>query len=128
MAASLNVSVTLSDGDTAVQGGVAARVPLNFVLAYTEKSQKIVHVPPSTVDQAITFDSVGAPKFLFMRSLDIDVTVKYGDGTTTVTSGLAGGGGWMMVANPNGQAINRVLVSTPATPSGGAHVEILACE
>ena len=126
----LTVSATLTYGNTTPDGAVPCREPLTFTLTYTEKSDKIVQLAASVTDSAISLDSVTAPKFVFVQSIETDVTVKLSDGVTadpTPTS-VAEGDGWIMIANPNGQAINSILVTTPASPTTGAQVRILAVE
>lgn len=126
----LTATVTLQFGDTTPDGAVPCRVPLSFSLSYTEKSEKVVAFAAGVTDEAVTFDSVSAPKFLFARSLEGDVTIKVSDGVTAdpTPSSLAVAGGWLMLANPDGQAINRVLVTTPASPTTGARVEFIVFE
>lgn len=128
--ATLTVSATLQFGDTTPDGAVPCRIPLTFTLDYTEESVKTVAIAASATDSSIELDSVTAPKFLFVRSLATDVTVKVTDGVTadpTPTS-VAEDGGWVMLANPNGQAINQLLVTTPASPATGARVQVIAFE
>jgi hypothetical protein len=126
----LTVSATVSYGDTTPEGSVLRRLPLTFTLTYTEQSEKIVHVAASATDSAITMDSVGSPKFVLARSLEGDVTVKISDGVvaTPTPTALTATGGWVMIANPSGQAINRLLVTTPASPTTGARIQIVAFE
>ncbi len=126
----LTVTATLSYGSTTPDGAVPCREPLSFTLSYDEQSIKTVHIPASTTDFAITLDTVSAPKFVFAKAEATDVTVKLSDGvvaTPTPTS-LSENGGWIMISNPNGQAINRLLVTTPASPTGGARVKVIAFE
>ena len=129
MANQLTATLTLSYGDASVQGAVLARRPLTFALAYAEESTKIVHVPANTTDFQVDLDTINAPKFLFARTMDVDVTIKLSDaGANEVPSALSADSGWVMICNPAGQAVKRLLITTPATPAGGAHVEILAFE
>jgi len=126
----LTVSVTLTYGDITPDGAVPCREPLTFTLAYTEASIKTVQIAASTVDFPILVDTVGAPKFIYAKSEATDVTVKLSDGvvvTPTPTS-LSAEGGWIMIANPNGQAIKSLLVTTPASPASGARVKVIAFE
>lgn len=128
--ANLTVSATLTYGDTTPDGAVPCRTPLTFTLAYTEQSIKTVQIAASTTDFVVTLDTVTAPKFIFVESDTTDVTVKLSDGvvvTPTPTS-LSEDGGWIMLSNPNGQAINRLLITTPASPVTGARVKIIAFE
>jgi hypothetical protein len=128
--ATLTVSATLTYGDTTPDGAVPSREPLTFSLSYTESSCKTVQIPANTTDFSIELDTVSAPKFLFAKALDTDVTVKLSDGvvvTPTPTS-LAAASGWIMLANPNGQAIKELLVTTPVSPASGARVKVLAFE
>lgn len=126
----LTVSATLTFGDTALTGSVPCREPLEFTVTYTEKSDKTVAIAAASSDFSITLDSVSAPKFLLIQSLATDVTVKVSDGVTAdpTPTAVAEGAGWIMVANPNGQTINTVLVTTPASPTTGARVRVLAVE
>lgn len=128
--ATLTVSATLTYGDTTPDGAVPCRTPLTFSQAYTEQSIKTVQIAASVTDFSVVLDTVTAPKFLFVQSDTTDVTVKLSDGvvvTPTPTS-LSENGGWIMIANPNGQAIKELLITTPASPIGGARVKILAFE
>lgn len=128
MANLLTATLTLQFGDASVQGAVPARRPLTFSLAYTEESQKIVSVPANTTDQPIALDSVASPKFLFARAIDIDLDVKLVSGSDEVATNLAVSSGFILIANPSGQAINSLLVTTPASPSTGGRIEIIAFE
>lgn len=126
----LTVAATLTFGPTTPEGAVPCREPLTFTVTYTEKTDKIVQLAASVTDSPITLDSVSAPTFLFVQSLETDVTIKVSDGVTadpTPTS-VAEEDGWVMIANPNGQAINTLLITTPASPTTGARVRILAVE
>jgi hypothetical protein len=126
----LTLETTLIYGDTTPNGAVPQRTPLTFTISYTEDSKQRVRVAAGVTDAPITVDSVGAPKFLLIRSLEGDVGIKVSDGVvlTPTPSSLAANSGYMIVANPNGQVINRVLVTTPASPASGALVEVLAFE
>jgi hypothetical protein len=124
----LTVSATLSYGNTVPDGSVPCRLPLTYTLQYTEASNKIVHVAAGSTDFAVSLDSVSAPKFVFVQSLETDVTVKLSDGVTSVPTALTPSGGWVMLANPNGQPVNELLVTTPASPVGGARISILSFE
>lgn len=126
----LTVTATLQFGDTTPDGAVPCRLPLTYTLTYTEKSEKIVQVAAGVTDESITFDSISSPKFLFARSVEGDVDIKLDDGVTAdpSPSALAEGDGWLMLANSNGQAINEVLVTTPASPATGARIEFIVFE
>lgn len=126
----LTTTTVLSFGDTTPEGSVPQRIPLSFSLTYTEQSTKIVHIAASAVDSLITLDSVATPKFLFARSLEGDVTIKISDGVvaTPTPSALTSTSGWVMIANPSGQVINRILVTTPASPTTGARIQVIAFE
>lgn len=125
----LTATLQMSYGDSTPTGvNIPARQTLTFTLAYTQESAKTVLVPAASADFSVLLDTIGAPKFLFMQSLDVDVTVKLSDGVvaTPTPTALAGGSGWVLVANPNGQDIDRVLITAPASPVTGAHIQILA--
>lgn len=126
----LTVAATLTYGDTTPDGSVPCREPLSFTFDYTEQSIKTVQIPASTTDFAINVDTVGAPKFLFAKSETTDVTIKLSDGVvvTPTPSALSEEGGWIMLANPNGQVIKTILVTTPASPTAGARVKVIAFE
>lgn len=127
----LTVSATITFGTTdSTTGAVSSREPLSFELTYTEASIKTVQVAASASDQSVTLDSVTAPKFLFVQSLEGDVSVKLDDGVTTdpTPTAVAAEDGWVMIANANGQEINELLVTTPASPTTGARIKILAFE
>lgn len=126
----LTVAATMTYGDTTPDGAVPCREPLNFTLAYSEASIKTVLIAASSTDFAVDVDTIGTPKFIFARAELAEVTVKLSDGvvaTPTPTS-LSSDGGWLMIANPNGQAIKTLLVTTPASPASGARVKLLAFE
>ena len=126
----LTITGSLSYGSTTPDGSVPCREPLTYSLTYTEQSIKTVQIAASTTDFPITLDTVGSPRFIFAKAELTDVTVKLSDGVVaspTPTS-LAESGGWIMIANPNGQTINRLLVTTPASPTSGARVKVLAFE
>lgn len=125
----LTATLTLSYGDsTPVSQNVPKRTTLTFNLTYTEVSIKTVAVPANTVAFPVTLDSVTAPKFLFARALDVDVEIGLSDGADTVPTQLAASDGWLQICTPNGQEINALTITTPVSPVGGAHVEILAFE
>lgn len=126
----LTVAATLTYGGTTPDGAVPCRMPINFALDYTEQSIKTVQIAASTTDFPITVDTVGSPKFLFARSDTTDVILKLSDGVTAdpTPTGLSEDGGFIMLANPNGQAITQLLVTTPASPTGGARVTVIAFE
>lgn len=126
----LTVTATVQFGDATTEGAVPCRLPLTYTLSYTEKSEKIVAFGASVTDQSVTFDSVSAPKFLLARSLEGDVTLGLSDGVTAdpTPTALAVESGWLMIANPSGQVINEILVTTPASPTTGARVEFICFE
>lgn len=126
----LSATLTYGESDSDTSGAVPCREPLSFTLTYTEVSIKEVQIASSTTDESITLDSVGNPKFLLVESTETAVDIKLDDGVTSdpTPSKLAEGEGWIMIANPNGQAINEILVTTPASPSSGARVRVLAFE
>lgn len=126
----LTIAATLTFGDTTPAGAVPCREPLDFTVTYTEKSDKTVAIAAGVTDQSITFDSVTAPKFVFVQSITTDVTVAVDDGVSTspTPTALKEGDGWLMIANPDGQTINEILVTTPASPTTGAIVRVLAVE
>lgn len=128
MATTLTAALVLTYGESVPSTNVPCRQNLSFALTYTEESSKTVHVPPSSTDYPISLDTVTAPKFLFARSLDVDVTVKLSDGVLSAPSALSASGGWIMLANPSGQTVNELLVTTPASPAGGAHIQVIAFE
>lgn len=128
MAKSLTASMTLTYGENTPSTNVPMRIPLSFTLAYAEQSTKIVHVAAAQTDFAINLDSVGSPKFLMVRTLDVDVDIKLSDTVDDVPSALSATSGWIMIINPDGQDISRILVTTPASPASGAHIEVLAFE
>jgi len=128
--ASLTFSGTLTYGDTTAEGAVASREPLTFTVSYTEASMKTVAIEASQIDSPITLDSVGSPKFLLVQSLETDVDIKVSDGivATPTPTKLSATSGWVLVANPGGQPISSLLVTTPATPSTGARIRVVAVE
>lgn len=128
MANLLTATLSLTYGDSAIQGAVLAKRPFTFTLAYGEESTKIVSVPAASTDYPISLDSVTAPKFFFMRAVDIDLEVKLVSGGDEVETSLAVASGYILIANPSGQAINSLLVTTPATPTSGGRIEIIAFE
>ena len=124
----LSLECTLVYGATTPTGAVPIRIPLSYTVEYTEESCKTVRVAAAATDTLVQFDTVTAPKFLLVRSLEGTVTLKLGDGTTTVISGLTEEDGYILIACPAGQDIDRVLVTTPASPSSGALIDIKAFE
>lgn len=128
MATTITAALTLTFGDASTQGAVQARQPLSFSLTYAEKSEKTVLVPAGSTDFAVALDTIEAPKFLLVRSLDVDVTLKLVNGVDSAPTALAGTGGWIMLCNPSGQPINSLLVTTPAAPTTGAHIDVIAFE
>jgi hypothetical protein len=126
----LTIAATLTFGDSTTSGAVPCREPLNFTVTYTEKSDKTVAIAASQTDQSITFDSVTAPKFVFVQCITTDVTIAVDDGVSAdpTPSALKAGDGWLMIANNDGQVINEILVTTPASPATGAVVRVLAVE
>jgi hypothetical protein len=127
--ATLTLSATLTYGDTTPEGAVPRREPLTFTMSYTEQSVKTVQIPPSTVDHVVSMDTVGSPKFVLVRSESTDVTVKLFDGTTDSGAiSVSENGGWVMLANGDGQEIISVKVTTPGSPASGARVTVMAFE
>lgn len=124
----LTVETTISYGQGDAEGDVARRIVDTFTLTYTEKSTKTVRVAASATDELIELDSIGTPKFLLARCLETDIDIKLGDGVTTVISSLKAGEGYVMIANSDGQAIDEISVTTPASPTEGARIEIIAFE
>lgn len=128
--ATLTFTGTLTHGSSTPEGAVPCREPFSFTVDYTEDSIKTVTVAASTVDGAVTLDTVSAPKFLLVQAVETDVTVKVSDGVTAdpTPTQLTAGDGWIMIANTNGQPINALLITTPASPTTGARVRVLAVE
>lgn len=126
--ATLNVNMILSYGDTAVQGSVPMRLPLVFTLEYQEETVKTVLIAANQTDVPIDLSTITAPKFLFARTLDVDVTLKLKTGLVELPTQLSVAGGWVMIANANGQTINSLLVTTPVSPSSGARLQIISFE
>lgn len=127
--ATFTATLQMSYGETTPVGSnIPARQTVSYTLTYTQESVKTVLIAANTTDFAIDVDTLTAPKVLFVQSLDVDVTVKLSDGVvvTPTPTALAGGSGWIMLANPNGQAIKSVLVTTPVSPTTGAHIQLLA--
>lgn len=124
----LTVNATVTYGSTVPDGSVPCREPLLYTLNYTESSIKIVQVAANTTDFLVSLDTVSAPKFVLVQSLETDVTVKLSDGSTNVPTTLAQAGGWVMLSNLNGQPVNELLITTPASPVTGARVKILSFE
>ncbi len=126
----LNVDMTLSYGDLTPDTAVPNRTPLSFSLDYTEESTKRVRVPASSTDLLVALDTVGSPRFLFIQSIEEDVTVKLSDGIVTDPAPItvAEGSGWIMITCPSGQQVNQLLVTTAASPSTGALIHIIAFE
>ena len=130
MTTSLDLTATLTYGDSTTSGAVPCREPLNFTFTYTEIADKTVAIAAGETDFPIALDSVTAPKFLLVQSKATDVTVKLSDGVTAdpTPTAVAEASGWIMIANPNGQALNALLVTTPASPTTGALLRVLAVE
>jgi hypothetical protein len=124
----LTVNATITYGSTVPDGSVPCREPLFYTLNYTESSIKIVQIAASTTDFLVSLDTIGAPRFVFVQAVETDVTVKLSDGVNDVATTLAQAGGWVMLANPNGQPVNQLLVTTPASPVTGARVRVLSFE
>lgn len=126
----LTLSATLTVGATTPDGAVPCREPLAFTVSYTEKSDKTVAIAANTADFPIALDSVSAPTFLLVQSLETDVTVKVSDGVSAdpTPTAVSATSGWVMIANASGQPINSLLVTTPASPTTGARVRVLAVE
>lgn len=127
---SLTVDMTITHGETADENAVPCREVFNFALTYTEESVKRVRIAAGATDDVVLLDSVDAPKFLFVQSIETDVTVKLSDGVAAdiAPTAVAEGDGWIMIANPAGQPLDRLLVTTPASPVEGALIRILAFE
>ncbi len=125
----LEVSLSIAYGDTLpATNTVPWRKNFTFSLTYTEESIKTVAIPAATTDFPILLDTVTAPKFVFARAVDVDVIIKFVDGADEVPTALAAASGWLMIVNPNGQPMDSFLVTTPASPTTGAHVQVLAFE
>ena len=125
----VTATLQLSYGDSTPAGqNVPLRSVNTFTLTYTEESVKRVLIAAGTTDFPVTLDTITAPKLLMVRAIDVDVTVKLSDGVTNTISAAAAASGWIMIANPNGQAVNNLLITTPASPTTGAHVEVIAFE
>lgn len=127
--ATLTVSATLTYGETTPDGAVPRREPLTFSMTYSEQSIKTVQIAPSTPDFLVSVDTVNSPKFVFVRSEATDVTAKLFDGVTTSAAiSVSENGGWIMLANPDGQEITGVKITTPGSPASGARVTVMAFE
>lgn len=124
---SATLSIVYGDA-TPAGSNVPQRRALTFEFAYTEESCKTVAVPASTTDFPVDLDTVSAPKMLLIRSRDVDVTITLVNGADDVPTSLAATNGWVMFCNPNGQPVNALTITTPASPASGARVEILAFE
>lgn len=126
----LNVEMVLSYGDLTPDTAVPCRTPLSFALTYTEEATKRVRVPASSTDFLVALDTVNAPRFLFVQSIEEDVTIKLTDGVVTdpASIAVAEGSGWIMIACPTGQAVNKLLVTTAASPATGALIHIISFE
>ncbi len=124
----LTVKTTITYGDPVATGVTPWSQPFSFSLTYTEESVKTVQIAASTVDFPIPLDTVSLPKFLFVRAIETGVTVKLVSGAEQSATAMAPLDGWVMVAASAGQAINSLLVSTPAFPTTGARVQVLAFE
>jgi hypothetical protein len=128
--ATLTAVLTLTHGRTTPETAVPSREPYCFEITYTEESIKTVRVAAGAVDSLITLDSVGAPKFLLVQALETNVTVKLTDTVATdpAPTALVAGDGWIMIANPSGQPIKALLVTTPVSPATGALLRIVSVE
>lgn len=128
--ADLTVAATLTFGSSTPDGAVPCREPLSFTVSYTEKTDKTVQIAAGVTDFPIDLDSVGAPKFLFIQALETDVTVMLSDGVTAnpTPTAVAEADGWVMITTTVGQEINALLVTTPASPTSGARLRVLAVE
>jgi len=126
----LTIDMTITHGDSSAQTSVPCREPRSFSITYTEESVKRVRVPAGATDTVILLDSVNAPKFIFIESIETNVTIKLSDGVAAdiAPTAVAEDTGWVMIAHPTGQAIDRLLVTTPASPVEGALIRILAFE
>lgn len=127
---SLTADLILTFGDTTPETAVPCREPFKFTITYTEESTKRVRVPAGSTDMLVSLDTVGDPKFIFIQALSNDVTVKLSDGVATDPAPiqLTEADGWIMIANPEGQSVDRVLLTTPLTPSEGSLVRIVSFE
>lgn len=125
----LTATLTLSYGSTVPDGSVPCREPLTFTLAYNEVSIKTVQIAASSVDVPVLLDTVTAPKFLLVRAVVTDVTIKVSDGVvlTPTPTAVSAASGWICFANPTGQTINQFLVTTPASTTGST-VSFMAFE
>lgn len=126
----LTVDMTITHGAGTGTTDVPCRESFSFTLTYTEESVKRVRVAAAAVDTEVTLDTVGAPKFIFVQSIETDVTVKLSDGVAAdiADTAVAEGAGWVMIANPSGQPIDRLLVTVPASPVEGALIRIMSFE
>lgn len=123
----LTAVLTLTYGDTGT-GNVPQRKTHSYTQEYTEESSKIVAVAASQTDFPILLDSLGDPKFICISGVDEDLTIKLGDGVDTLATAISAASGYLVIANPAGQGIDRLLVTTGATPLTGAHIRITAFE
>ncbi len=121
----LTAVLTLTYGDTGA-GNVPLRKTYSYVQEYTEESSKIVAVAAAQTDFPISLDSLGDPKFVCISGVDEDLAIKLGDGSDTLATAISAESGYLVIANPSGQGIDRILVTTEATPLTGAHIRITA--
>jgi hypothetical protein len=65
-----------------------------------------------------------------VQSLEEDVIVKLTDGVALGPApiNVNEGAGWIMITCPTGQAINKLLVTTAASPATGALIHIISFE
>jgi hypothetical protein len=126
----LTADLVLTFGETTPDNAVPCREPFKFTITYTEESTKRVRIPAGSTDLLVNLDTVGDPKFVFIQALSNDVTVKLSDGTATDPAPiqLTEADGWIMICNPGGQSVDRVLLTTPVTPSEGSLVRIVSFE
>jgi len=126
----LTADLILTFGDTTPDTAVPCREPFRFSITYTEESTKRVRIPAGSTDFPVLLDTVGDPKFVFITALENDATIKLSDGVATdpAPTELIEGNGWIMLSNPTGQVIDRVLITTAASPSEGSLVRIVSFE
>lgn len=122
-------TLTMTSGDSVPAGlNIPRRITVPFTLEYVEDSQKTVNVPANTADYGVRFDSILAPKVLFVRTLNADVVVNYIAGSDAVPVTLAASAGWTLLISQTGLSIEELTITTTSTPVGGARVEVMAFE
>lgn len=124
----LTLEATLIYGDVLPNGSVPLRIPLTYSVTYTEESTQRVHVAAGETAFPVALSSITAPKFLLVRSLEGEVEISLVAGITSVPTACSEGSGYVVIANPNGQVINAITVTTPSSPASGALIEIIAVE